>query len=101
MAWEAIEAEEWESLVNVNQVKEPRRQDLPANVIKFPAAQISTDGLSAASLARLKDKLANVEQRDGRLTLKSIIGTPPAPPPPARLNAEALECIALLTVLTP
>lgn len=109
MAWEAIEASEWESLAKVNQVKESRGQE-PPNVIKFPSAQISTDGLSAASLKRLGEKLNNVEQTEGRLTLKSIIGTAPPPPPRRRLNAEAklgirdythlteaLECIALLT----
>lgn len=99
MAWQAIESTEWEDLRAVNNVSQVNQVALPANVIRFPGAQISTDGLSKTTLERLAEKLKNAEQKDGRLTLKSIITEPPAPPPPARLrrlNAEALDCIALL-----
>jgi hypothetical protein len=99
MAWQAIEAEEWQGLSGKTENSEPRTNNLPANVIRFPSAQISTDGLSKTTIERLAEKMKNVEQRDGKLTLKSIIGEPPAPPPPSRLrrlNAEAIECIALL-----
>lgn len=101
MAWEAIEADEWQALAGTEN-REPSTEKLPANVILFPSAQISTDGLSAETLKRLGEKLKNVEQKDGKLTLKSIITEPPAPPPPARLrrlNAmlDSIECIALIS----
>jgi hypothetical protein len=99
MAWQAIEADEWQALAGTEN-REPRTENLPANVIRFPSAQISTDGLSAETLKRLSATLKGIENKDGRLTLKSIITEPPAPPPPARLrrlNAEVIECIALLS----
>lgn len=101
MAWQAIEADEWEALRGTKN-EEPRTTNLPANVIRFPSAQISTDGLSKSTLKRLSATLKNAEQKDGRLTLKSIITEPPAPPPPARLrrlNAmlDSIECIALIS----
>lgn len=99
MAWQAIESTEWEGLRAVNNVSQVNEVALPKNVISFPAAQISTDGLSKSTIERLAATMKNAEQRDGILSLKSIITVPPAPPPPARLrrlNADALECIALL-----
>ena len=98
MAWDAIEADEWQALSGTAN-REPRTANLPANVIRFPSAQISTDGLSKTTLERLSKTLKNAEQKDGILSLKSIITEPPAPPPSARLrrlNADTLECIALL-----
>jgi hypothetical protein len=99
MAWEAIDAAEWEELRTVNKVKgqEGQGRVLPPNVIRFPDAVMSTDGLSAESVKRLLGTMNNVEAKEGRLTLKSIIGE--APPPPSarrRLNAEALLAVAMM-----
>lgn len=97
-AWEAVDAAEWEAVKRVNGVKGQEGQGLPPNVIRFPDAVMSTDGLSAESVKRLLATMNNVEAKEGRLTLKSIIGEAPPPPPSARrrLNAEALLCVALL-----
>jgi hypothetical protein len=99
MAWQAVEADEWEALLtanNVSQVKGQHSQELPANVIKMPPAVISTDGLSAESLKQLAAQIKGIEQRDGKLTLERIIGTPPPPPPPARLRRLNALCDELL-----
>lgn len=102
MAWEAVDAAEWEALVGRLGDSETRRlgdsERLPANVIRFPDAVMSTDGLSGESLKRLLSTMNNVEAKEGRLTLKSIIGKAPQPPPSARrrLNAEELLCVAML-----
>lgn len=99
MAWQAIESSEWDALLG--KASEPRTGSMPANVTQLPPAQISTDGLSAGSLARLAQQLKGIEQTQGKLSLKSIITTPPPPPPPARLRrlnalCDRLDCLALL-----
>jgi hypothetical protein len=97
MAWQAVESSEWEELLTLNGIQpKMMTQALPANVIKFPAAVVSTDGMSAETIKRLGEKLKGIEAKDGRLTLKSIIGQAPPPPSARRVNAEVLECIALL-----
>lgn len=93
MAWQAIDSAEWEALIVEAGVSLPLASPRPANLTTLPTATVSTDGLSPASLQRLKATLSNAEEQGGRLTLKSIIGTPP-PPPPARLrrlNAQTLS----------
>ena len=102
MGWQAVSADEWDTLLATNNLSPVKTQALPANVIKLPPAQISADGLSKATIERLKAKLDNIEATGGKLSLKSIIGTPPPPPPSAprrRINAAADEllCVALLS----
>ena len=97
MAWQAIEQAEWDSLAGTKN-KEPSTQNLPANVIQFPSAQVSTDGLSAETLKRLKATMQNAEAKVGKLTLKSIIGTAPPPPSSSRLNALCNELLSVAMV---
>lgn len=94
MAWQAVDADEWADLMKLNGIKPSKAEagTLPANVLQMPPATISTDGLSKSSVERMMAKLKNVEQRDGKLTLKSIVGSP------ARVNAwlDQVEIIAQL-----
>lgn len=93
MAWQAIDADEWAELMELNGLKasKPGESKLPANVLQMPPAQISTDGLSKASVERMMAKLKNVENKGGKLTLKSIVNA-------SRTNAllERAELIAQL-----
>lgn len=97
MAWQAIEQDEWEALVGTKN-EAPSTKNLPANVIKFPAATVGTSGLSRDTLLALKKTMDNAEAKDGRLTLKSIFAEAPPPPPPSRLRRLNALCDELLCV---
>jgi hypothetical protein len=58
--------------------------------LPLPPATVSTNGLSAATLERLKSTLKNAEAKTGKLTLKSVFGSAPPPPRKQRMNAEHL-----------
>jgi hypothetical protein len=89
MAWAAVEAAEWESLLRRNNRTAARATTAvpDAEIRALPAAQVSTDGLSASAAERLAAKLRNVEASKGRLVLKSVIGNAPPPPSRSRMNA--------------
>lgn len=77
------------------------KMTVPPAIKKLPPESISTSGLSQSTLERLKSTLANAEAKNGRLTLESIFGNAPPPPPrKPRANAEALcaglDCLLLL-----
>lgn len=100
MGWQVKgrdEAEGW----GLRPDKEVEASKVPAEVKKLPPATISTGGLSPAALERLKKVMTNAEAKDGRLTLESVFGNAPPPPPrKQRLNAAALcdglDCLLML-----
>lgn len=85
MVWRAVEADEWEALLELNGLQ-PRFRQMGQPSASLPAAQISTDGLSRDAVERLAATMKNVEEKNGRLTLAGSLTKPPAPPPSARLR---------------
>lgn len=98
MGWEVKgrdEAERWGL-----GLKDAKLAAIPAAVKTLPPATVSTKGLSAESLARLKRTLDNAEAKDGKLTLESVFGNAPPPPPrKQRTNVtslcDGLDCLLL------
>ncbi|MBB5033168.1 hypothetical protein [Prosthecobacter vanneervenii] len=81
MGWQVRDREaalKWGLKVDGKPVK------VPAEVKSLPPETVSTHGLSAATLERLKKVLANAEAKDGKLTLDSAFGN--APPPPRKVK---------------
>lgn len=99
MGWKVVDrdaAQKWG--LNVTQEKTAR---VPQGVQKLPPDSVSTNGLSRATLDRLKTVMTNAEAKNGRLTLESIFGNAPPPPPrKQRVNASALcdglDCLLLV-----
>jgi hypothetical protein len=101
MGWMEIEQDEYTALLNSTPGVSPAPPPARPNVVSLPAAQISTEGLSRATIERLTAKLKGIESASGKLTLKSIINEAPPPPPPARLRrlnalCDELLCVALV-----
>lgn len=103
-AWDVVEADEWDRLWKLANPEaavdapEPKEEPIPEAVKQLPPATVSSGGLTREALLELRQVLRSAEQKDGKLSLRSIFSEPPPPPPPSsarpRINAERLLALA-------